>query len=189
MDSIYYGKSMLIIINDKEGNEIKTFTITSFIYSEDLYGNENTFRSINENNFELCFEWDEVKYSLYKEIFCLLIKKYFIFFDLKLYKTKVFYTDFLNINLYRNNLLYFDYGDESCFLKKCEINYDSIINNNKLCLDKNKFSFTFIDILKLSSPYYFDSKNNPKIIFYNNKSIIFIQSIKKDFKQIVKINL
>ena len=180
---------MLIIINDKKGNEIKTFTITSFIYSEDLYGNEKNFEPINNNNFELCFEWDEVKYSLYKEIFCLLIKKYFIFFDLKLYKTKVFYTDFLSINLYRNNLLYFDYGGKSCFLKKCEINYDSIINNNKLCLDKNKFSFTFIDILKLSYPYNFYIKNNPEIIFYNNKSIIFIQSIKKDFKQIVKINL
>ena len=36
--SIYYGKSMLIIINDKKGNGIKTFTITSFIYSEDTYG-------------------------------------------------------------------------------------------------------------------------------------------------------
>ena len=29
---------MLIIINDKKGNGIKTFTITSFIYSEDTYG-------------------------------------------------------------------------------------------------------------------------------------------------------
>ena len=187
-NSIYYGKSMLIIINDKEGNEIKTFTITSFIYSEDVYGN-GRIRSIDDNKFELCFEWDEIKYSFYKEIFCLLIKKYFIFFDLKLYKTKVFYTDFLSINLYKNNLLYFDYGDECWNLKKCELKYDSIINNSNLSLDKNKFSFTYLDILKLYKPYYFDSKNNPKIIFYNSKSILFIHSTKKDIKQIVKINL
>ena len=89
-NSVYYGKSMLIIINDKEGNQIKTFTITSFINYEDIYGDGDP-KSIRGNNFELCFEWDEVKYSFYKKKLCLLIKEYSIFFDLEKCKTiKIF---------------------------------------------------------------------------------------------------
>ena len=52
-NSYYYGKSMLIIINDKEGKEIKTFTITSFINEEDVYGDGKMYKPIDRNTFEL----------------------------------------------------------------------------------------------------------------------------------------
>ena len=105
------------------------------------------------------------------------------------YKTKVFYKNFLSFNLYRNNLLYFDnYEDENYYLKKCTIN-DDFIDNYNLCLDKNKFTFAYKDILHL--PYYNRSYSNsePKILFFNKEFAIYIHSIKQNIKQIVKIKL